>query len=151
MEPVEFDAESTPEAYERLLKLVVSEPYLSNTQLVERLGLSQKFVLRYVAGIRTSAGIHVTGSPRIRLDRSVYVLTCQRLGVTPVEGEFVIRGAAPAPAVAPSVPTPKDDMQEIKDIVTMLRDEMAKLGVNRMVITPNGAEFERVVVVKGTF
>jgi hypothetical protein len=149
MAPV-VDVGSLPD-YERLLKLVVAEPQLSNGQLCDRLQMSPKFLYRHVANIRRMTGIQVTGSPHIRLDRSVYVPTCQRLGVKPVEGDFVLRNNAAAPAPAPA-PTPtREDLQEIKDIVMMLREEMAARGVTRLVITPSGTEFERTVVVKGSF
>jgi hypothetical protein len=167
--------------YERIRKLVLSAPQLSNDQLCSRLQIAPKVLYKHVASIRRTSGIYVTGSPHIRLDRDLYVKTCKHFGVTPVEGNNLLRclpeatsrdlwsaaptsepaapstpaPSTPAPSTpAPSTPAPtptREDLQEIKDIVMMLREEMAARGVTRLAITPSGTEFERTVVVKGSF
>jgi hypothetical protein len=99
----------------------------------------------------------------VTLNRAKYEWWCHSLNVNPVKGERLDKVAgetAPEPVVAPvpkpvapPPPAPKpasDEMRDFKDIVNLLRAEMVKRNITRLVVTPETVDATRVVTVNET-
>lgn len=125
---------------------------------------------------RTLGVVSMRTSP-VTIDRTLYEPACAELGITPVGWSECARtrkinatpalaelptppspaahadappaAAAPAPvAFIAETPAPSDDLTELREILAMLRDEMVKRDIRRMVVTPSGVDFTRVVTVE---
>jgi hypothetical protein len=116
----------------------------------------------------------------VTLDRPRYAWWCEKLGVTPVENDAlpkvtvpgekkIVRKTRPAtvpppiyrkpePVPAPvatpvSVPvpeTPRDENADLKDLVGLIRLEMVRRNITKMVVTPENVEVTRLVVTTET-
>lgn len=154
--------------HHRVLCVLAENPAYTRDETADCLEVSPSSTFSTLwAKARKELGISSVRTGPVMLDRSIYVPACATLGVRPVDGETIYRGrklpktpaAAPpvesppvadAPLVAASVMTPPtDDLAEIREILTLLRDEMAKRDIRRMVVTPEGVDFTRVVTVIG--
>jgi hypothetical protein len=55
----------------------------------------------------------------------------------------------PVPAPKPAVPAlkPTDEMQEFRDLVNLLRAEMTKRNITKLVVTPESVDATKVITV----
>jgi hypothetical protein len=115
--------------------------------------------------VRKALGITSNAGGTVTVDRVAYEAVCAHIGVTPQEGTTFHRpanaarrasAAAPPPPVVVSPTAPsfitagqKGELDDLREIVAMLRDEMARRDIRRLVVTPDDVAFTRVVTVEG--
>ena len=161
--------------YRGMLMILAVRPDSTGTAVSERMGWKSGVTFRNIwSTCRSVLGIERNRSDEVILDRSVYEPACKALGVPPVEWTRLRRprdltvDRKPVPSIqlspvpplsslvltAPVADTEKitvkpTDTRELKEIITLLREEMARQDMRRLVITPTVVEFIRVVTVEG--
>ena len=151
-----------------IIETLVGDPTLTCADLAERLNLPPTgTIVGNFRNARILLGIQTRSPSIVHIDRSRYENACRLLGVTPVPGTVLERPikraeapptleaavpAAPVEVAPPEVNEQKaaktGGFNELKEIIAMLRDEMAKHDIRRMVISPDDVSFTRVVVVE---
>jgi hypothetical protein len=167
----EFSTQLQRNRYREMILLLAEQPDLTGAEVSERMDWTSGIGFRTVwQKVRTVLGIQSNRSGEVIIDRESYVPACEALGVAPIEWSRIRRprevnkdmtpGASiqlfPTPTSAPTRAPDTDkisvkptDTKELKEIITLLREEMARQDMRRLVITPTEVEFTRVVTVEG--
>lgn len=161
------------------LRAIISNPTLTNSELWEAVRTSPVFAGRQFdpqrGGIaREQLGISIVrknGERRVAVDLNKFKETAKNIGVTnypepqalyvSVDRTAIAPAAEAAPAPAPA-PTPvkpllniaptkerPDGMEELKDLLTLVRVKMAEESITELHLTPDGVKFKQVKVVEG--
>jgi hypothetical protein len=161
--------------YVKLLRYIAENPLVTKEDGATYLGCSplNSTYDKFWQTARRTLGIHSIRTSPVSIHHPTYDPMCASLGIPPVEWTTKarpLRRAATAPLVpvvtpppvvaapAAEVPdvepvvaetsAPSDDLAELREILALLRDEMVKRDIRRMVVTPSGVDFTRVVTVE---
>jgi hypothetical protein len=160
------------EQFDGILPILVTQPTLTGGQVLEAYTAKVEHPVtrngrfnEVYRDVRKALGITSNAGGTVTVDRVAYEGVCAHIGVTPLDGTTFHRPpnarraaatAAPPPPVVVSPAAPsfitagqKDDLHDLREIVAMLRDEMARRDIRRLVVTPDDVAFTRVVTVEG--
>jgi hypothetical protein len=150
--------------YTKVMHALLESPGLTNSALMEATGFPKGTIAVLANMARNTMGVTTSaGNLPVTLERDRYEYWCKKYEVAPVEGTQIAKVGSvapkvvtpePAPAprqaftpVALPKPKPTDEMQDFRDIVNLLRAEMEKRNITRLVVTPEGVDATRVVTV----
>lgn len=160
------------DSYPKVLRFLAANPWATATQLAETCCDGSKGTAQRVASAaRDTLGIEASmgsGAAKI-VNRTVYEAWCRKLDVTPCpesvgpvrewkpamrRGPTKPQAAAPEPPVAPKAPeappvVPKaaPAMADVRAAIALLREAMAREGVESITVTPTTATVTRRIVV----
>jgi hypothetical protein len=165
------------DAFERLIRYIATDPLVTKEDGARYLGTTSlnSTYATFWQTARRMLGVYSIRTSPVQIEREQYVKVCASLGITPVEWTERARArrGAPETTVAPVAPVvetpapvvetpmpvaappvaetaaPSDDLSDLREILALLRDEMVKRDIRRMLVTPEGVDFTRVVTVTG--
>lgn len=164
-EPMYYSVgEKRKQDYLKVLTALAVLPSASNRGLEAFVDIPRGTLSGLAEACRKNLGVENGHNNKyVTLDRAKYEWWCRSLNVPPVKGDRldkVVGETASEPAVAPEPvvpppppPAPKppsDEMRDFKDIVNLLRAEMVKRNITRLVVTPETVDATRVVTVNET-
>ena len=162
------------ELYDKFLPLLAEHPGLSNRGISNRIGCAYGSTGEPARCARDTLGLSdADGGRGVSINRTVYEAVCKARSLVPVRGAKVSKemdipvpalpvASAPVtvvpvvtPSVAPVSPAPApvspkasvDENAEFKDLVNLLRQEMAKRNITKLVVTPEGVDATKVITV----
>jgi hypothetical protein len=171
-EPMYYSVgEKRKQDYLKVLTALAALPSASNRTLESFVDIPRGSLSGLAEACRKNLGVENGHNNKyVTLDRAKYEWWCARLHVTPVKGDRldkVLTDVAPDPVVAPEpvvvapapkpvvvpAPAPKplaDEMQDFRDLVNLLRSEMAKRNITRLVVTPENVDVTKTITVNET-